>query len=431
MNRLASEPSPYLRQHAENPVDWYPWGDEAFAQARERDVPVLLSVGYSACHWCHVMAHESFEDTETASQMNSGFVAVKVDREERPDVDAVYMEAVQAMSGRGGWPMTVFLTPDGRPFFAGTYFPDREVHGMPSFRRILAAISQAWASRREEIESQADELSESVRRRASLDDHLVSVSTVSPVGLGPSGQGDGVASIDWRLVSENLIDQAVAEISARHDARNGGVGGAPKFPQTSLLELGPRHYRYTGDAQSLGVVTNTLDAMAAGGIYDHLGGGFARYSTDETWTVPHFEKMLYDQAGLVLAYLHAWQITTEPRHLQVLSETVDYVLRDLAAPGASGLFAAEDADSQGVEGLFYTWTPEEVASVLSPDLASTANAWYGITERGNFEGRSILRRPKQAPLERPADVEQARAELFEARSKRVRPGRDDKVLTEW
>ena len=363
MNRLASEPSPYLRQHADNPVDWYPWGDDAFALATERDVPVLLSVGYSACHWCHVMAHESFEDSETAAQMNEGFVAVKVDREERPDVDAIYMEAVQAMSGRGGWPMTVFLTPDGRPFFAGTYFPDREVHGMPSFRRILAAITEAWASRRDEIEKQADQLSESVRQRASLTDHLLSGEQTA----GPDNvTANLTANIDWQRVSLSLIDKAAAEIRARHDPLHGGMGGAPKFPQTSLLELCLRQYRYTGDERSLEVVTDTLEAMAAGGIYDHLGGGFARYSTDATWTVPHFEKMLYDQAGLVVAYLHAWQVTSDPDFLQVVTETVEYVLRDLATSGSAGLCAAEDADSEGVEGLFYIWTPEEIRAVLSP-----------------------------------------------------------------
>jgi uncharacterized protein len=433
MNRLASEPSPYLRQHADNPVDWYAWGNEAFELARERDVPVLLSVGYSACHWCHVMAHESFEDPVTAEEVNAGFVAVKVDREERPDVDAVYMEAVQAMSGRGGWPMTVFCTPDGRPFFAGTYFPNRDVHGMPSFRHVLAAISQAWTDRRDEIEKQADELSESVRQRASLSDHLLS----GTVGAGQDGSGSSTGAsadwigTDWQRVSEGLIDDAVGQIAARFDPRHGGVGGAPKFPQTSLLELCLRHYRYTGGAKSLGMVTTTLGAMAAGGIYDHLGGGFARYSTDETWTVPHFEKMLYDQAGLILTYLHAWQITSEPEYLQVVSETVEYVLRALAAEGSAGLCAAEDADSEGEEGLFYTWTPEEVAAVLDPELTAVASAWYGITERGNFEGRSILRRPLGAPLLRPAEVEKARAQLFEARKKRIRPGRDDKVLTEW
>ncbi len=428
MNRLASEPSPYLRQHADNPVDWYPWGEEAFALARETDRPVLLSVGYSACHWCHVMAHESFEDSVTASEINSAFVAVKVDREERPDVDAVYMEAVQAMSGRGGWPMTVFLTPDGRPFFAGTYFPDKETHGMPSFRRVLAAIGEAWKQRRGEIEAQADELSDSVRRRAALADQLLARSGPAEGGAGEPAEALGPR---WAEVSNRLMDQAMAEIAARFDARNGGVGPAPKFPQTALIELCLHHYRHGKDPSSLAVATTTLEAMAAGGIYDHLGGGFSRYSTDDTWTVPHFEKMLYDQAGLVSAYLHAWQLTHDPGFVQVVEETIGYVLRDLRASGVAGLCAAEDADSEGVEGLFYTWTPEEIRAVLPPDLSSAATDWYGVSKSGNFEGRSILRRPMGSSLERPPDVERARAELFEARSKRIKPGRDDKVLTEW
>ncbi len=252
MNRLAQEPSPYLRQHADNPVDWYPWGDDAFAAARAKDRPILLSVGYSACHWCHVMAHESFEDSATASEINSGFVAVKVDREERPDVDAVYMEAVQAMSGRGGWPMTVFLTPDGRPFFAGTYFPDRETHGMPSFRRVLHAIDDAWKHKRGEIENQADELSDSVRRRSGIAENLLLASETQ------HGEDQ-----DWARVSERLVDQAMAELEARHDPRHGGFGPAPKFPQTALIELCLRHHRYTGDAGSLAMAITTLDAMAA------------------------------------------------------------------------------------------------------------------------------------------------------------------------
>jgi uncharacterized protein len=414
MNRLAEEPSPYLRQHAENPVDWFPWGEEAFDLARERDVPVILSVGYSSCHWCHVMAHESFEDPDTASEMNASFVSVKVDREERPDVDSVYMDAVQAMTGRGGWPMTVFLTPDARPFYAGTYFPKRDAHGMPSFRRVLAAIADAWESRRSELEKQADELSESVRQSAAMVDRLVAASI--------SATGDEAARIEAT---------AAAEIASRFDAANGGIGAAPKFPQTSLLELSLRHHRHSGEESSLEVVSRTLDAMAAGGIYDHLGGGFARYSTDDTWTVPHFEKMLYDQAGLVLAYTHSYQLTRNLEHLQVVEETVGYVLRDLAVEGVPGLAAAEDADSEGVEGLFYTWTPGEIETALGPDLAVAAVDWYGVTKRGNFDGRSILRRPLGATLTRTDEVERARAGLFEARSARIRPGRDDKVLTEW
>jgi uncharacterized protein len=430
MNRLASEPSPYLRQHAENPVDWYPWGPEAFEQARDLDRPVLLSVGYSACHWCHVMAHESFEDPATAAEINSSFVPVKVDREERPDIDAIYMEAVQAMTGRGGWPMTVFLTPDGRPFYAGTYFPDRDSHGMPSFRRVLNAINQAWRTGREDVERQAAELTTSVRQRASIADQLVAVASRN----NPNRNNDGAP--DWIELSSRLIGRAVSDISSRFDPRNGGVGPAPKFPQTTLFELCLRRYHYTGDDRSLAIATRTLDAMAAGGIYDQLGGGFARYSVDDTWTIPHFEKMLYDQAGLVLLYLHGYQLTHEPAYLQVVEETIDYVLRDLTAVAdgrgkVAGLCAAEDADSEGVEGLFYSWTPDEIAAVLPSDLYADATDWYQVTRTGNFEGRSILRRPLGETLIRPDEVERARTLLFDARSRRVRPGRDDKVLTEW
>jgi len=291
---------------------------------------------------------------------------------------------------------------------------------MPSFRRVLQAIDDAWKHKRGEIEKQADELSDSVRRRAGIADSLLSASQIQ------SGEGP-----DWPLVSRRLVEEAMAELEARHDARHGGFGPAPKFPQTALIELCLRHHRYSGDVRSLTMATTTLDAMAAGGIYDHLGGGFSRYSTDDTWTVPHFEKMLYDQAGLVLAYVREWQLTRDPRYLQIVEETVDYVLRDLQTPGFAGLCAAEDADSEGVEGLFYTWTPDEIAAVLPAELASAAVDWYGVSEGGNFEGRSILRRPMGAALERPAEIELARAKLFEARSTRIRPGRDDKVLTEW
>ena len=416
MNRLASETSPYLRQHADNPVDWYPWGDEAFARARAEDRPVFLSVGYSACHWCHVMAHESFEDAATAAELNDRFVAVKVDREERPDVDAVYMEAVQAMTGRGGWPMSVFITPDGRPFFGGTYFPPTDHYGMPSFRQVLDAVDDAWRSRRDEVERQADALAQAIDRRVRLPATLVP---------GHDGPGDGPGTAAGRV-----LDQAASELRARFDAQNGGFGSAPKFPQPQLVELCLRHHRTTGDERSLTMATTTLAAMAAGGIYDHLGGGFARYSTDDTWTVPHFEKMLYDQAGLVRAYLHAWQATAEPRWLQVVEETIGYVRRDLATP-AGGLCAAEDADSEGEEGRFYLWRPDEIAAVVGPERTAAVNAWYGVTDQGNFEGRNILRRPLGAPLERPGEIELARRDLFDRRAGRVRPGLDDKVLLEW
>ena len=417
MNRLGMETSPYLRQHAYNPVDWYPWGDEAFARARAENRPVFLSIGYSACHWCHVMAHESFEDDQTAQEINDRFVAVKVDREERPDVDAVYMEAVQAMTGGGGWPMTVFLTPDGRPFFGGTYFPPGDGHGMPSFRRVLAAVDDVWHNRRDEVDRQADALAEAVERRTRLPQDLMA-------RTGDESDSDPGAR------AAALLESAMAELAARFDATWGGFGPAPKFPQAQLVELCLRHHRVTGDESSLAMATTTLGAMAAGGIYDHLGGGFARYSTDVTWTVPHFEKMLYDQAGLVRAYLHAWQVTGEPDWLQVVEETVGYVLTELASPGG-GLCSAQDADSEGEEGRFYVWTPAELAAALGPELSPIASAWYGVTEAGNFEGRNILRRPLGATLTRPPDVEEARRLLLAARAPRIHPGLDDKVLTEW
>ncbi len=415
MNRLASETSPYLRQHADNPVDWYPWGDEAFARARSEDRPILLSVGYSSCHWCHVMAHESFENDATATAMNAAFVAVKVDREERPDVDAVYMDAVQAMTGRGGWPMTLFLTPDGRPFFAGTYFPPRDAHGTPGFGRVLEAIDEAWRERRHEVEGQADSLVAAISRRATMPGDLM---------------GGAEEPSDPGALYPELLAAATAELASRFDSSWGGFGPAPKFPQPALLELCLDHARVTGDTGSLAMVERTLAAMAAGGIYDHLGGGFARYSVDATWTVPHFEKMLYDQAGLVRIYQHAAQATGDERWQQVVEETIAYVLRDLAAPDG-GLYCAEDADSEGVEGRFYVWDRAQLTEVAGTELGAIAADWYGVTEAGNFEGHSILRRPLGATLRRPDDVEEARRRLFEARGGRVRPGLDDKVLTEW
>ncbi|HXQ60015.1 MAG TPA: thioredoxin domain-containing protein, partial [Acidimicrobiales bacterium] len=415
MNRLASETSPYLRQHADNPVDWYPWGDEAFSRARRDDVPVLLSVGYSSCHWCHVMAHESFEDDAIAAVVNAGFVPVKVDREERPDVDAVYMDAVQAMTGRGGWPMTVFLTPDGRPFFAGTYFPPRDTHGTPGFGRVLEAVGDAWRDRRAEIEGQADSLVAAIGRRTTMPGDLVD-------GAG----GD----VDPGSLYPGLLAAATAELAGRYDSSWGGFGPAPKFPQPALVELCLDHARVTGDSGSLAMVEGTLAAMAAGGIYDHLGGGFARYSVDATWTVPHFEKMLYDQAGLVRIYQRAALFTGDDRWQQVVDETIAYVQRDLTSP-EGGLYCAEDADSEGEEGRFYVWTREQLIEAAGADLGAVAAEWYGVTEAGNFEGRSILRRPLRSPLRRPDEVEQARRRLFEARLGRVRPGLDDKILTEW
>ena len=403
-DRLAGETSPYLRQHVDNPVDWWPWGDDAFAEARRRDVPVLLSVGYSACHWCHVMAHESFEDEATAAVLNEGFVSIKVDREERPDVDAVYMEAVQAMSGAGGWPMTVLLDHDGLPFFAGTYFPKDPHPHRPSFTQLLSAASEAWSERRDELRSQGDQLAAAIAARTAV---------------APAGEGD---------LTVAHVDAAVDQLVALHDPVHGGFGRAPKFPQPTFGELLLQAWRRTGRDDALAAVSTTLDAMAAGGIYDHLGGGFSRYSTDERWLVPHFEKMLYDQALLARLYLHGFQATGDPGWLQVVDETLTYVLRDLGLPGG-GLASAEDADSEGVEGRFYVWTEDEVRAAAGED-ADEAVAWWGVTPEGNWEGRTILTR-QRGDLLRPPSVEQARAALLEARSRRVRPGLDDKVLTEW
>ncbi|MEO1062366.1 MAG: thioredoxin domain-containing protein [Actinomycetota bacterium] len=399
MNRLTTETSPYLRQHADNPVDWYAWGEDAFAAARERDRPMLLSIGYSSCHWCHVMAHESFEDAEIAARMNELFVNVKVDREERPDVDAIYMEALQALTGRGGWPLTAFLLPDGKPFFAGTYFRPAQ------FVDLMERVDEAWRAERRELADQAGQLTAAVARSAELE------------------PGDD-------LPGTELVDEAVAQLRRAADREHGGFGGAPKFPQTMNLEVLLRRLA-TGDAgpDDEAIVTTTLDAMASGGMYDHLGGGFARYSTDHRWIVPHFEKMLYDQALLVRAYLHGWQVLGRSEWLQVVEETIDYVLDVLGRPGG-GLASAEDADTEGVEGRFYVWTPEEVRDVLGAD-ADAALAWYGITEAGNFEGSSIPVRPERGVLHRPAEIEDARRRLLAARNQRVRPGLDDKVLTEW
>jgi uncharacterized protein YyaL (SSP411 family) len=438
---LASETSPYLRQHADNPVDWYPWSEEALAAARELDRPVMLSVGYSSCHWCHVMAHESFEDEQTATELNSRFVPVKVDREERPDLDAIYMQAVQAVSGRGGWPMTVFLTPDGRPFFAGTYFPARDLPGVPAFRRVLDAVDDAWRNRRSDVEQQANVLLEAVARRTRLPVNMaasaardgapreagVLIATGARAADGASAEPVGLEAAQQ---APRLIATAISELAARFDAQWGGFGSAPKFPHPTLVDLCLQHHRLTGDETSLAMAGVTLGAMAAGGIYDHLGGGFHRYATDHTWTIPHFEKMLYDQAGLVRAYLHAWQATKDPRWFAVVEETIGYVLRDLALP-SGGLCSAEDADSEGEEGRFYLWTPSEISEVLGPQTGAVASEWYGATDAGNFEGRCILRRPPGDQLERPLEMGEARRRLLAARAERVRPGRDDKVLTEW
>jgi uncharacterized protein YyaL (SSP411 family) len=394
-NRLAGESSPYLRQHADNPVDWYPWGDEALARARDEDRPLLVSIGYSACHWCHVMAHESFEDPAIAAAMNERFVCVKVDREERPDVDAMCMEAVQAMTGRGGWPLNAFLTPELIPFYAGTYFPPESRHGLPSWRMVLDAVAETWENRRPEIRRQGD----AILRSLAVSDRLE-----------PSPEP----------IRQQLLDDATNALGSMFDAANGGFGGAPKFPQPSLIEL-----LLVRDQPELALAT--LRAMAGGGIYDQVGGGFARYAVDATWTVPHFEKMLYDNALLARAYLHGWQVSREDRLLEVCTETLDWALREMRGP-EGGFCSALDADSEGVEGKFYVWTLEELRDVLGPELAADAIAYFGATEHGNFEHHTNVLEARGA---RPERLPEIRCKLFGARAERVRPGLDDKRLTAW
>jgi uncharacterized protein len=401
-NRLAAETSPYLLQHKDNPVDWYPWGEEALEQARATDRVILLSIGYSACHWCHVMERESFENADTAAFMNEHFVCIKVDREERPDVDALYMEAVQGMTGHGGWPLTAFLDPDGVPFYGGTYFPPEPRPGMPSFRQVMEAILEAWSTRREQIKSAAP------RTRQQL----------GAVGrIEPSRE----------LLSESIVAQGTQRLRQGADMRNGGFGKAPKFPPASALEL--LLARGMTDA-----VEVTLDAMAAGGIYDHVGGGFARYSVDEVWLVPHFEKMLYDNALLARTYLHGWQVLGHERYRRVCEQTIQWALREMRGP-EGGFQSALDADSEGEEGRFYVWTRQEVREALASagleDRAQEAMAYFGITESGNFEGRNILHLPDGVDSDPPPGIDEIRRALYAHRSRRVWPGRDDKRLTAW
>jgi uncharacterized protein YyaL (SSP411 family) len=405
-NRLASATSPYLLQHADNPVDWWEWGEDAFAEARRRDVPVLLSVGYAACHWCHVMAHESFEDEATAAYLNEHFVSIKVDREERPDVDAVYMQATVATTGHGGWPMTCVLDHEGRPFFAGTYFPDQPRHGQPSFRQLLGAITEAWQQRRDDVDATA----------ANIAAHLASSDTLA-----------GAAPID-----RAVLDEAVAKLGREFDQVNAGFGGAPKFPPSMLLEFLLRHSRTSsssrrGEGQDL--AARTLEAMARGGIYDQLAGGFARYSVDARWVVPHFEKMLYDNALLLGAYTSWWAVAEHPLARRVAIETADFLLEELGTP-EGGFASALDADSEGTEGAFYVWTPAQLAEVLGPHDGPWAAELLTVTAEGTFEhGSSVLQLRRD-----PDDVtrwEGVRATLLEARAHRPRPARDDKVVAAW
>ena len=411
-NRLASSTSPYLLQHADNPVDWFPWGDEAFDQARHRDVPVFLSVGYAACHWCHVMERESFEDEETAAFLNEHFVSVKVDREERPDVDAIYMDAVQALTGAGGWPMSVFLTPDRRPFSAGTYFPALPSHGLPSFRQVLDAIADAWRSRRGDIEAHSSSITDAIAEAADL---------------------PGVAPLD--APDDSLADAATDALTRAFDPHWGGFGSAPKFPQPMVLEwLLRQHVR--GRPGALEMVTLTLDRMSAGGIHDHVGGGFSRYSTDARWHVPHFEKMLYDNAQLLQVYTHAWLVTGDPHYRTVAERTAGYIEHNLQQP-EGGFAASQDADSEGVEGRYYVWDYDELVATVGVPVADA----LGALEAGNWEGTNVLWRPESttdvaarhemsaAELER--NIDAARASLRARRTQRVSPATDDKVITAW
>jgi uncharacterized protein YyaL (SSP411 family) len=422
MNHLADETSPYLRQHADNPVEWFPWGDEALQRAAAEDKPIFLSIGYASCHWCHVMAHESFEDDATAAALSRWFISVKVDREERPDLDSLYMAATQAFTGSGGWPMSVFCTPDGRPFYAGTYFPPEDRHGMPAFPRVVEALGTAWETERESVLSQAEALVDAVRREVRLAETMA--------GSAADGDGESAWVPAGGIDPDRLIEQVVAGLQGGFDPQWGGFGPAPKFPRPSLVELCLRHHRRTGSERSRQMALTTLDGMAAGGMYDHLVGGFCRYSTDNQWLVPHFEKMLTDQALLARAYLHAWQETGNDNYLTVVTETLDFVLRDLSTPQGA-LFSSFDADAGGVEGSHATFTLSELHEALPAPLVEPTAQWYGITAAGNWEGRSIPFRPVGAPLQRPPLVEEARLLLSAVRAERIQPARDEKVLTEW
>ncbi len=414
-NRLAHESSPYLLQHANNPVDWYPWGAEALDRARRENKPIFLSIGYAACHWCHVMERESFEDPDTAARMNDWFVNIKVDREERPDLDQIYMQAVVALTGHGGWPMSVWLTPDGVPFYGGTYFPSQPRHGMPAFNEVLAALADAW-------EKEPDRIREATAR-------LHQVLQQEPLLARPA---DGVPG-------EDALDHATEILATGFDARNGGWGSAPKFPQAMAIEFLLRRAAAHRDERARRMVDTALTAMARGGIYDHLGGGFHRYATDAAWLVPHFEKMLYDNAQLARAYLHAWRLTANPASRRVVIETLDYVAREMTHRGG-GFFSSQDADSEGEEGKFYVWSHDEIRELLG-EAADPFGEVYGVTRAGNFEGRNILslvRHPEEVArahgMERKnleALLARARQTLFVAREGRIKPARDEKVLTAW
>jgi uncharacterized protein YyaL (SSP411 family) len=413
-NRLAAEASPYLQQHADNPVDWYPWGDEAFALARKEDRPILLSVGYAACHWCHVMAHESFEDAETAAMMNKGFVNIKVDREERPDVDSIYMNAVVALTGQGGWPMTVMLTPDGAPFFGGTYFPPSPRYGMPSFRQVLESVSKAWRTKRADILESAEQITGQLNRMAA------------------TGASE-------TMLNETALDEAVTNLQGQFDSVWGGFGNAPKFPQAMTIEFLLRQYSRNGDTNALWMAEQTLNMMASGGMYDQLGGGFARYSTDDKWLVPHFEKMLYDNALLSAAYLHAWRVTKRPLYRRIVEETLDWAMIEMRHE-QGGFYSSLDADSEGEEGKFYVWQADEINQALGDD-APLFMSYFGVSQQGNWEGQNVLHVARNIadvagefdlPVEEVRTrLGQGRSKLYALRAQRTWPGLDEKVLTAW
>jgi uncharacterized protein len=404
-NRLANETSPYLLQHADNPVDWWPWSPDAVARAKLLDRPIFLSIGYAACHWCHVMERESFEDEATARYLNDRFIPIKVDREERPDLDQIYMGAVQAMTGGGGWPMSVFLTPEGRPFYGGTYFPNEPRHGLPSFRQVLEGVDHAWREQRGDIEQAGLRIVDALVRQRPL----------------TAGGGE---------ISPALLEQAVASLERQFDPRHGGWGGAPKFPAPATIEFLLRRTLATGDERALAMARVTLDRMADGGIHDQLGGGFHRYATDAVWLVPHFEQMLYDNAQLARVYVHAWQATADPQYADVASGILDYILRELTTE--DGAFAAsQDADTEGVEGATFTWTAAEIRKVLGDD-APAFSAAYGVTDDGNWEGVTILSRAIASGDERAEErLRASRQTLFERRRARPQPARDDKALAAW
>jgi uncharacterized protein YyaL (SSP411 family) len=413
-NRLIHETSPYLLQHAHNPVDWFAWGEEALARAKSEDKPILLSIGYAACHWCHVMERESFENPQIAARMNRDFVCIKVDREERPDLDDIYMAATIAMTGQGGWPMTVFLTPEQKPFFAGTYFPPEDRYGRPGFPTLLERIAEVWTKDREGVEEQAGQLTHAVTAQ-----------------LGGSAKAE---------VSGALIEKAVAQLSESFDPRFGGFGGAPKFPLSAALRMLLRHHARKGGTRALEMAQRTLDGMKNGGMYDHIGGGFARYSVDEKWHVPHFEKMLYDNAQLARVYVEAFQVTKEPEYERVARETLDYVLREMRSPEGS-FYSATDADSEGVEGKFFTFTHEEIHALLDAPKAAYVCAYFDVRPEGNWEHTNVLWTPRTlyqvaeelevAPDVLERELTSAKAQLYNARKQRVPPLLDDKILVSW